>query len=64
MIEIKGLREVCAHDMCASKACGEMIGCIAAMAWKDEKTGQVYVMHVMCAPPKLRKAYHEAGRNG
>jgi hypothetical protein len=61
MMELKGQREVCPdHDVCASQRCGQPLAGLPSLAYEDEKTGDVYLMHVMCAPPALRKAYHES----
>lgn len=57
-MELKGVREVHPEsDTCASKRCGQLLAGLPALAYQDAD-GNVYLMHVMCAPPSLRKAYH------
>lgn len=56
-----GIQPVCIHDRCASALCGELISGLAAVGYQYADGSEV-VFHVMCAPPQLRKAYHEAER--
>jgi hypothetical protein len=63
-MELKGQREVCPeHDVCASKRCGQPLAGLPSLSYQGAD-GTEYLMHVMCAPPALRKVYHETQANG
>lgn len=64
MIEIKCVREVhTEREMCANRACGQPLAGLPSLAYEDGN-GKLWLMHVMCAHPRLRKAYHEAQSHG
>jgi hypothetical protein len=52
------------HDKCDSPACGGIIGNLPAVAFQNTDTGEKWLYHVMCAPPRIRKAYHEGQAHG
>lgn len=53
-------KEICpTHDKCQAVGCGQPIGRLPALVYKREDTGREILLHVMCSPPPLRKAYHE-----
>lgn len=53
--------EICQGTVCGSKLCGEPLAGITAVAFKV--LGEFVVTHLMCAPPVVRKAYHEDKAN-
>lgn len=65
MISEEGIREVCPHDKCANKDCtlGGLLGGFPSVAYRNVKSDTVYMFHIGCAPPRLRRFYYARERN-